>query len=132
MDITNLNVKDSVAPVVVKLLGAAGTNTPTTPGNSLPELGQIHSPAENSQDRFSATQANSQALHALLDEANNALSARNSNLKFTVAEGTDIRVIRIEDTQTGELIRQIPSEQMVAISNALEEFQRGTMLQEKA
>lgn len=132
MDITNFNVKDSVAPVEAKLLGATGTNIPTTQGNSLPALGQIPSPSENSQDRASATSVDPNALHDLLDEANNALSVRHSNLKFTVAEGTDVRVIRIEDTQTGELIRQIPSEQMVAIAGALEDFQRGTMLEERA
>ena len=132
MDITNLNVKDSVAPVVVRLLGATGTNTPTTQGNSLPELGQISSPSEISQSGVSPSSVDPKALHDLLDEANNALSVHQSNLKFTVAEGTDVRIIRIEDTQTGELIRQIPSEEMVAIAGALKDFQRGTMLEERA
>jgi flagellar protein FlaG len=132
MDIINMPVKDSVTPVVVKVLGAADTSKPLPQGNSLPALGQIPLPRENSQGENSASRLDSETLRGLVDQVNNALSTRFSNLKFTVAEGSDIRVIRIEDTQTGELIRQIPSEEMVAIAGALQESQQGTMFEEKA
>jgi flagellar protein FlaG len=131
MDITNFSAKDSVAPTVVNVSGGAAA-IPTTHGNSLPTLGQASVPSANAQQGTVASQPDSATLHSLVNQANHAVSAHDSNLKFTVAEGTNIRVIRIEDSETGELIRQIPSEAMVALSRALEEMRQGALLEEKA
>lgn len=70
-------------------------------------------------------------LHSLVAQANNAPQVRASNLEFSVAEGTNIDVVRIRDSETGDVIRQIPSEAMVAIARALSEQSSGTMLEEK-
>lgn len=132
MDITNVNVKDSMAPAAVNLPGTTSTSKPTTHGNSLPDMGQINSPAENVQDGVPASHLDSERLQGLVDQVNKALSTHTSNLKFTVAEGTDVRVVRIEDTQTGKLIRQFPSEAVVALARALGDSKQGTMLEERA
>jgi flagellar protein FlaG len=132
MDITNVTAKDSVAPMAVQVNGTAATSKPTSPGNDLPLLGQISVPSGSTGDGAQASYPDSKTLHGLVDQANHALSTRDSHLKFSVAEGTDIRVVRIEDTQTGELIRQIPSEQMVAVAQALSELTQGMMFEAKA
>jgi len=36
------------------------------------------------------------------------------------------------DTDTGDLIRQYPSEEMLAISSAIDQFQQGVLLKQKA
>lgn len=117
----------------------AGINMAAS-GNLLPEEGQSlisvsleeeHVPALQ-QEKVSDPAADTNELHAQVDKANEAMSMRFSNLQFTVAEGTDIPVVRIEDAETGELIRQIPSEEMVALSKALEELKQGMLLEEKA
>ncbi|VAX01582.1 hypothetical protein MNBD_GAMMA19-350, partial [hydrothermal vent metagenome] len=83
------------------------------------------------QDVTPVLQPNTEELNKLVEQVNMTLQGRFSDLKFTVAEGTDINVVRIEDAETGELIRQIPSEAMVAIARALGEAQQGMMFEER-
>lgn len=130
MDVSNLTTAARASAV-------SGTNKPAATGNSLPVLGQgqvrsetvkaAPSPAQNS-----ANQPSTAELHELVGQANSALQARFSDLKFSVDESTDINVVRIEDSDTGELIRQIPSEAMLAIARALDDAQQGMVLEEKA
>lgn len=137
MDVSNMT---QVAPSVAKATGVTGTNKPVAGGNALPDVGQggvrLESPpganpTPQQNNAISVSQPNTKELHDLVDQANVALHGRFSDLKFTVAEGTDVPVVRIEDSETGELIRQIPSEAMVAIAHTLGEAQHGTMLEEK-
>lgn len=138
MDVSNLTTSPSVAASIAKSTGVAGPNKPAAQGNSLPGTGQARVRSEkpqvdNSQNsKAAAAQPNAAELRELVGQANNALQARFSDLKFTVDEGTDINIVRIEDSETGEIIRQIPSEAMLAIARALDEAQQGMMLEEKA
>lgn len=54
-----------------------------------------------------------------------------SNLQFTIDEDTGIRVIKVIDTSTKEVIRQMPSEEMLQIAQALDRLQ-GLLIQSKA
>jgi flagellar protein FlaG len=132
MDVSNLTpVSQQVVPVA-KAGGDTGTQKAAPRGNSLPQVKQRNPlSVDKSQKQSSAPQQNQDALHDLVAKANELPVVRSSDLKFTVAEGSDIPVIRVEDSKTGELIRQIPSEEMVAISRALEEQMQGMMLKEK-
>jgi len=131
MDVSNLTMSGPVAPFVAKVSGDTGTAKPATQGNSLPGLGQVRALSENPQGAGSASPLNKEELHNLVDQANEVLPVRFSHLKFSVAEGTNINIVRIEDSETGELIQQIPSEQMVALARALDELKQGMMLKEK-
>lgn len=138
MDVSNVT---QTAPSVAKATGVTGTNKQVSGGNALPDLGQVGARLENLLSATSASQQNNavstpqpntEELRNLVDQANTALQGRFSDLKFTVAEGTDIPVVRIEDSETGELIRQVPSEAMLAIARALGEVQQGMVLEEMA
>lgn len=63
---------------------------------------------------------------------NRALRQSNRNLEFRLDEQTNRVVVKLTDTETGELIRQIPSDEMLAISRAIGEFQQGLLLRQKA
>lgn len=135
MDAFNLTQIGSATSSVVK------TNTPTVNGNALPDVGQVHVGPENPKDTETASQStaalpasqpNAEELKNLVEQANVTLQGRSSDLKFTIADGIDMNVVRIEDTKTGELIRQFPSEAVVAIAKALDQAQRGSVLEEKA
>lgn len=131
MDISNLTQIASAAPSVTKVAGTSATTKSAPQGNSLPGLGQVPAAVETSASKETAAQLDSTELNNLVDKANETLQGgRFSNLKFTVAEGTNINVVRIEDTETGELIRQVPSETMIAIARAVDEALQGTMLKE--
>lgn len=126
MDVSDISTK---APAVVKTPAANGTNTHVSTGKPLPVAGKSHSKLETPHVKNPPSQ---QELNGLVDQANKALEKHTSTLKFTVADGTDIRVIRVVDTETGKLIRQIPSEQMVAIAKAFKDIKSGVMLEDKA
>jgi len=124
MDVSDLIKTGSVPSSIAR-------QSPVTSGNSLPDARQVRVPTEARQDVTPVLQPNTEELNKLVEQVNMTLQGRFSDLKFTVAEGTDINVVRIEDAETGELIRQIPSEAMVAIARALGEAQQGMMFEER-
>ena len=52
---------------------------------------------------------------------NQAMQQSNSSLQFSVDADSHTPIVRLVDTNTGELIRQIPSEETLAISRSLDE-----------
>lgn len=132
MDISNLKMMSTDVPHVSQMSGGKGASIPITSGKTLPAPEQGRVQSATPKDGEPAQQLNSVELNKLVDQANEVLSGRFSDLRFTVAEGTNVNVIRIEDSETGELIRQIPSEEMLAIARAFDELRQGTMLEEKA
>jgi len=124
MDVSDLIKTGSVPSSIAR-------QSPVTSGNSLPDARQVRVSTETQKDVTPVLQPNTEELNELVEQVNMTLQGRFSDLKFTVAEGTDINIVRIEDAETGELIRQIPSEAMVAIARALDEAQQGMMFEER-
>lgn len=54
----------------------------------------------------------------------------NSNLKFNVDEETGQTIIKVVDSTTDEVIKQIPSEDMVAIAKAMDKL-KGLLVHQK-
>lgn len=136
MNISNLDTFFSKIsqrlPSVEKVDGDIGSHKPTSSGNILPvekqdkEVTSVGIPKKEE----STPQVNAEELIDIVAKANDTSLARSSNLKFSVAEGTNINVVRVEDSKTGELIRQIPSEQMVSLARALDDQIQGIVLEE--
>jgi flagellar protein FlaG len=63
-----------------------------------------------------------------------AMQQSNQNLEFEFSMDTDTKktVVKVTDRQTGELVRQIPSEETVAIARSIDRFQRSLLLNQKA
>lgn len=135
MDISNLTQAASVVPTVSKVASVPVTNKSAPQGNSLPVQGQVRAqsvtPETTTPSATPPAVLNTDDLNLLVDKANQVLQSRSSDLKFSVDEGTNINVVRIEDSETGEIIRQFPSEAMLAIARALEEMRQGSMFEEK-
>ncbi len=71
-------------------------------------------------------------LQSFVDSINNALKQANKNLEFSVDETSNKTVMKVVDMDTGEVIRQIPSKEALAISMAVERMQQGMLLKQKA
>ena len=69
-----------------------------------------------------------------MDVINKVLQQLSHSLEFSVDEETKRPIVKMVDTETGELIRQIPSEETLAISHAIGQLQiqNGTLLKQKA
>jgi flagellar protein FlaG len=54
-----------------------------------------------------------------------------NSLSFSIDDSTGKTVVMVTDAETGEMIRQIPSEEMLALARSLEKMQ-GMLLQQQA
>lgn len=66
-----------------------------------------------------------------LKKINEFVQARASDVQFSLDEETGIRVVKVLDRSTKEVIRQIPSEEMLHIAQALDKLQ-GLLIRQKA
>jgi len=71
-------------------------------------------------------------LKNVVDNINKALRQSNKNLEFTVDTETQKQLVKLVDTETGDVIRQFPSEEALAISRAIDQFQQGMLLKQEA
>ncbi len=69
---------------------------------------------------------------AAVKELNRAMQQSNRALEFSVDDDTDRVVVRLKDGATGETIRQIPSEETLAIARYISDVQQGLLLSQKA
>ena len=58
-------------------------------------------------------------------------SSSSSNLQFSVDDETGRTVVRVIDKTTGDVIRQIPSEEVIALSKAMDQM-TGLLLRQQA
>ncbi len=68
-----------------------------------------------------AAAANEAALKAAREQANQALAGNSRELAFELDDGSGRVVVKLIDTRTNEVLRQMPTEEMLAISRALKD-----------
>ncbi|WP_374399279.1 flagellar protein FlaG [Niveibacterium sp.] len=109
---------------------AAGGVAPSgaVSGNS---AAQTASPAQAAQK-----QPDREEVERALQEVKKAVDPMARNLQFSIDEDTGRTIVRIVDTATKEVIRQIPSEEVLAIAKALDrangDTTSGVFLKQKA
>ena len=92
--------------------------TPTgSPKTAVQPVNQQHSAAE---------------LQSFVDNINKTLKQADKNLVFSIDQTYNRTVIKVVDAQTGDVIREIPSKEAMAISQAIEQIQQGLLLKQKA
>ena len=82
--------------------------------------------AEGSEQAVSTGQVSlsqkREALEAAVEEANRALAETSLSVSFSVDGNTNQVVARLTNESTGEVVRQIPSEDQIAIAARLREL----------
>jgi flagellar protein FlaG len=68
----------------------------------------------------------------VLDNINKALKQANKSLEFTIDSDTKRSIVKLVDSETGDVIRQFPSEEALAISKAIDRIQQGMLLKQQA
>jgi flagellar protein FlaG len=66
-----------------------------------------------------------------VEHVNKVVQTLSNDLKFTLDEDTGMRVVKVVDVKSQDVIRQIPSEEVVAIAKALDTLQ-GLIIRQKA
>jgi flagellar protein FlaG len=75
--------------------------------------------------------ASRDAVEAAVRGANAALAARSAALQFIVDPDTRAVVVRLVDTADNQVLRQVPSEEMLAIAKAIDRMEL-TLLRNRA
>jgi flagellar protein FlaG len=63
------------------------------------------------------------SLKAIVEQARAAVSISTANLQFSIDEESGETVVKVVDTETDEVIRQIPSEEMLALARNLQRME---------
>jgi flagellar protein FlaG len=66
---------------------------------------------------------NDVAIENTVAEISEFVLANNRQLNFSVDEGSDKLVVKVTDAESGEIIRQIPSEEVLRLSERLKDLQ---------
>jgi flagellar protein FlaG len=90
-------------------------------------------PVESSGVAKSAPSA--EQIQHMVDNANKSMEKSKSSLEFSVDNATNKTVIKVTEAQSGKVIMQFPSEEMLSVTRAIDHAQRpqqGMLLKEKA
>lgn len=109
-----------------------------TPKANVPDTGPAATPAVASepqpvQGQTAAAQISHRQIEETLQRVKESLKPiASNNLEFSIDDTTGQTVVKVIDSSTKELIRQIPSEEMLAIAQALDGEIKGLLVRNKA
>ncbi len=101
----------------------AGADAPTPAGNPMvaPKTAPVADAGPESREQ----------LEQAVEAVKKFVMPISSTLDFSIDEETGIRVVKVIDSSTQEVIRQIPSEEILQIARALDRLQ-GLLIRQKA
>ena len=109
---------------------ASTSNSPQTTGVSAPAAPASARPLDLASETGQAEASQSQ-INQAIEAANAALKRVTNDLEFFMDSATGKAVVRVIDGSTGQVLRQFPSAEMLAIARALDRFQ-GMLIKQKA
>jgi flagellar protein FlaG len=115
-------------PALLSALNVGGVATSAAPRVSADTLAIKASPEATS---FEAPPVDAKQLEAAVQQVQDFTRTLANELKFNIDEDSGQTVVKIVDSSTEEVIRQIPSEEMLAIAKALDQIQ-GLLIKQKA
>jgi flagellar protein FlaG len=71
-------------------------------------------------------------LKSAVDAINRAMQQSNANVEFSIDKETQQTVIKVVELGSGNVIRQFPTEEILAVSRMIAEAQRGVLLKQQA
>jgi flagellar protein FlaG len=88
-------------------------------------------PAAPSPARVAPSPVTDAQLNEAIAAANKSVASHGSSVEFSIDAKHGTTIVRVTDTITGQLIRQMPSAEMIEIAKALDQFQ-GMLIRRKA
>lgn len=113
--------------MAINSLGSVGSVS-VPPVTATPAAGQQAPAAAVSQQPPPSRQAVEQAVKEI---KHTMASMSSADLSFSIDGDTQQTVVRVVDSQTGDLIRQIPSQELIDIAKAMSRAQ-GLLLRQQA
>ena len=113
MDISTIRNQAAQKEPDLKIVDSSAS-TPATSDVNEPDLAVNLVPQQVQAD---SSEKVSESVH----EINNYVQAIQRNLQFSVDEDSGKTIVKVFDSQTDELVRQIPSEEVLAIAEYIKE-----------
>lgn len=119
--------------MALNTINNAGTSAPSLAtarqGMQAPAAGQ---PVVVVPEPTPLQQPSAEQVKNAVDSMRELVQAKAPNsLQFSIDDSTGKTIVRVTDAQTGEMIRQIPSQELLEIARSLDKMQ-GMLLQQKA
>jgi flagellar protein FlaG len=73
--------------------------------------------------RIEFVDVNVRQIESAVSQLNEFVQSNNRQLNFSVDEGSNKQVVKVTDAQSGKIIRQIPSEELLKLSERLQDLQ---------
>ena len=74
-------------------------------------------------NKQSLVDVSSQQIETAVAQLSEFVQTNNRQLNFSVDEGSNKQVVKVTDAESGKIIRQIPSEEVLALSERLQDLQ---------
>lgn len=122
--------------MAIQTISNLNTATPTgvnavTSSSELSERQSAREAPEAEATARSAQAPSREQVSRAMNEVRQAIDPVARNLQFSIDEDTGRTVVKVVDVKTKEVIRQIPSEELLAMSRSLES-NGGLLVKEKA
>lgn len=115
--------------MAIQQIGAPGVAPPASePRKPSPTAPTLAAPKASAGANRPLTE---QQLRQIVDEVKKVVDPVAQNLRFSIDNDTGKTIVKVVDAATNEVIRQIPSDEMLAIARAMDRLQ-GLLLSKKA
>lgn len=123
------NTTQAAAPARLASDGELGVVVATRSNVDAPPSVPVNAPAAKPDAPQQPTPAE---LEQAMESLNKTLKQSNKNLEFSVDTGTKKVLVKLVDTETGDVIREIPGEEALAIARSIDQYQQGLLLKQQA
>lgn len=117
----------AIPPTPTSIPGINGRSAQAT----LPSSASTNNSGSLTDSSVKAAPPTAEQLQSTVDEVKQVLEPVAQNLLFSIDEDTGKTIVKIVDSTTDEVIRQIPSEEFIAIAKALDSL-KGLLLKQQA
>lgn len=95
----------------------------TSRSNSISDNQKLSQASEQEAD-ISEVEGSGVQLEEAVAKVESFLKVQNRDLAFTIDEDTNRSVVTVKDSQSGDVIRQIPSEEVLKLAERIQELQQ--------
>lgn len=131
MSITSINGNNVLQGATPRTPATESLVADVRPAKAAQQSGATATQTEQSVTQVQKTEATRQQIEQAAKEVNEFLKPINNSLQFQLDDDTGKTVVRVIDTITKDVIRQFPSEEMLAIAKAIDQM-KGLLVHQKA
>ena len=111
--------------------GNAAATTSRAAARPAQQPRETREPAAVELSQTATASESAESVRQAVEQANETLRRNSVGVEFSLDQGSGRVIVRVVDSETKETLRQIPSEQMLAISRAIDDL-RGLLITQEA